>query len=216
MSATAPVPPTERLAAILAWLAGCVAEQGNRKRLAGPLVVAIWTRLRWISARFRAVAATPIPPPRPARAKPAAHDTAPQPASPPPAARPPRRKPAMPYGPRWLLRLIPGAALSLAQLEALLCEPEMAALLAADPRKRRILRPLCWALGVRSSLAPPPRRGRKPHTAAPNPGEPDAGPGVVAGEFAPPAGRRGRRKRFNLRGRDLLTRLRMGPSPFWA
>ncbi len=83
-----PATPTERLAAIIAWLAGCVAEQGCRQRLAGPLVVAIWTRLRRISAQFLALAATPVPPARPAPAgHNAAPDTAPRPSRKPRARR---------------------------------------------------------------------------------------------------------------------------------
>ena len=46
-----PSTPTERLAGIIAGLASCVAAQGGLKRLAGPLVVAIWTRLHRMSAR---------------------------------------------------------------------------------------------------------------------------------------------------------------------
>ena len=215
MAVSAPATPTERLAAIIAWLAGCVAEQGSRQRLAGPLVVAIWTRLRRMSARFLALAATPIPPPRPARPAPAGHDDAPGPAIPPPAARTPRRPPAMPYGARWLPRLIPGTAAGLSQLETLLRDPEMEALLAADPRLGRILRALCWMLGVHPSLAPPPRRRRTPPAPTTSPTEPDPGQ-AAATECAAPRVRRARRKKFNLRGRDLLTRLRMGPSSFWA
>lgn len=210
---TTPATPTERLAAIIAWLAGCVAEQGRSQRLAGPLVVAIWTRLRRISAQFLALAATPIPPARPA---PAGHNAAPRP--PAQADRLPRRKPAMPYGARWLLRLIPGTAASLAQLETLLRDPEMAALLAADPRLGRLLRPLCWMLGVHPSLAPPPRRRRRPNAQATPPDEADAAdPDQAAvpdsaARTAPPAPPVG----FNLRARDLLSQLRMGPSSIWA
>ena len=50
----------------------------------------------------------------------------------------------------------------------------MAALLAADPRLGRILRPLCWMLGVHASLAPPPRKRRAPPTPEPSPDAPDA------------------------------------------
>jgi hypothetical protein len=221
MSATtAPAALPERLAAILAWLADCVADQGNRKRLPGALVVAIWTRVNRVAAQFRAVAATPIPPPRPARAQPAANPTtAPPEDSPPQAPRTPRRPPVMPYGSHWLVRLIPGATASLSQLEALLRDPEMAALLAADARLGRILRPLCWALGVQRSLAPPLRRRRKPPALAGDPADPDSGQPGAPGSILPSpalATRRKRRKRFNLRGRDLLTRLRMGPSPYWS
>ena len=213
----APATPTERLAAIIAWLAGCVAEQGCRQRLAGPLVVAIWTRLRRISAQFLALAATPVPPARPAPAgHNAAPDTAPRPA--PQAARPPRRKPVMPCGARWLLRLIPGAAASLSQLETLLRDPEMEALLAADPRMGRLLRALCWMLGVHPSLAPPPRRRRRPPASAIPPDaadRPDPDQAATAASAAattpraPPVG-------FNLHARDLLSQLRMGPSSIWA
>ena len=64
MSPTLPVTLTDRLGAIVTWLADCVAEQGNLKRLAAPLLLAIWKRLSNISARFFAVAATKPPPPR--------------------------------------------------------------------------------------------------------------------------------------------------------
>ena len=70
-------------------------------------------------------------------------------------------------------------------------------------------------LGVHPSLAPPPRRRRTPPAPAPSPTGPDPGQ-AAATECAAPRVRRARRKKFNLRGRDLLTRLRMGPSSFWA
>jgi len=93
-------------------------------------------------------------------------------------------------------------------LESLLRDPEMIALLAGDPRLGRILRPLCWMLGVHPSLMPaPPRRWRKPAVAAGCEGDPPS-PATAA--------RPGRRRpRFNLRGKDLLFGLRMGPSPYW-
>ena len=164
MSATLPIPPTtDRLAAIVPLPAGCFAEQRRLTRLAGALVIAIWTRLHRISARFGAVAATPLPPPRPARPDPAPRAAAPHPA---PSSR---RPAAMPHGAGWLVRLMPGTAASRSQLEALLRDPEMAALLAADPRLGRILRPLCWMLGVHRSLAPPARRRRKPPAAERSP-----------------------------------------------
>ena len=71
MSPTLPATPADRLAAIITWLANCIAEQGNLRRLSAPLLIAIWKRLRDISARFLAVAATPLPPPRPATPNPA-------------------------------------------------------------------------------------------------------------------------------------------------
>ena len=80
MPATLPSTPTERLAAIIAGLASCVAEQGSLKRLAGPLLIAIWTRLHRISARFLA------PPRRQSPAPAAAACAAPAPGAAHPAA----------------------------------------------------------------------------------------------------------------------------------
>ena len=179
MSATPPLTPTtDRLAAIVALRAGCVAEQGRLARLAGALVIAIWTRLHRISARFRAVAATPLPPPRPARPDPAPRAAAPHPAP------SPRRPAAMPHGAGWLVRLMPGTAASRSELEALLRDPEMAALLAADPHLGRILRPLCWMLGVHRSLAPPARRRRRPPAAKLSPAA-SAGAATVPPQLRP-------------------------------
>ena len=205
MSATASIAPTDRLAAIIARLAACVAEQGPLTRRGGTLLIAIWTRLNRMSTRFAAVAATPIPPPRPLRP---ASEPLPTPAQP---TETPRRKPAMAYGARWLIRLLPGTAASLSQLEALLRDPEMEALLAADPRLGRILRPLCWALGVHRSLAPPARKRRKRQAPESPPAEPAPAHAAAAlADTGPPP------LRINFRARDLLTQLRMGPSPYWT
>ena len=114
----------------------------------------------------------------------------------------------MPHGAGWLVRLMPGTAASRSQLEALLRDPEMAALLAADPRLRHILRPLCRMLGVHRSLMPPPRKRPKPPSPEPSPAE----PGTAA---AAPRQPRPQRTRINLRGRGVMFRMRMGPSPFW-
>ena len=178
-----PAAPADRLAAIIAWLASCVAEQGNLRRLPAPLLIAIWKRLRDISARFLAVAATKLPPPRLTAPNPAPH-----PARSP--RRPPRRPPVLPRGARWLLRLIPGAAASRSQREALLREPEMAALLAADPRLDRIPRPLCRMRGVNCSVTQPPRKRRAPPKPEPSPDAPDATFAAAApAESAPPTAR---------------------------
>lgn len=212
MPDTLPSTPTERLAGIIAGLASCVAAQGRLKRLAGPLLVAIWTRLHRISARFLATAAAPVRPlraPGPS-AMPAPRQAAIQAATP-DLAPPSLGRPPMPHASRWLVRLVPGAAASLSQLEALLREPEMAALLAADPRLGRILRPLCWMLGVHPNLAPAPRRRRKPPAQAATAAIPAVVPTSATRRAAPPP-----QVRINLRARDLLSQLRMGPSPIWA
>jgi hypothetical protein len=65
----------------------------------------------------------------------------------------PRRVGCLPAGvPRrfaWLCVLVPGEAACFAgQLRVVLAEPGMAALLAACPQAVRIVRPLCWMLGI--------------------------------------------------------------------
>jgi len=115
---------------------------------------ALLARLRQLAARFRAVAASPIPPPRP-EPKPAEPrfvatytptDTTAD--SPPEPIRLPRSW-------RWLPRLVPQVAAERAQLEEMLRDPAMAERLAADPRLGRSLLPLGWMLGVDRALLPP-------------------------------------------------------------
>jgi hypothetical protein len=75
---------------------------------------------------------------------------------PPPPDRLPRN-----FG--WLLKLVPDSVGYRSQLENLLRDPEMAALLAAAPvPMARALRPLCRMLGLPPPpiLAPPPRKPR--------------------------------------------------------
>ncbi len=121
---------------------------------------ALLARLRHLAARFRAVAAAPIPPPKPARppAEPrfvATYTTIDRSADSPPA---PNRLPRS-WG--WLARLLPHLAAERAQLEATLRDPAMIERLAADPRLGRILRPLGWMLGVERALLPPSRWRRR-------------------------------------------------------
>ena len=115
---------------------------------------ALLARLRHLAARFRAVAASPIPPPRP-EPKPAEPKFVPthsfrdlSPDSPPEPIRLPRSW-------RWLSRLVPQAEAERERLEEMLRDPAMAERLAADPRLGRILRPLGWMLGVERALLPP-------------------------------------------------------------
>ncbi|MGH3125220.1 MAG: hypothetical protein ACRDND_29915, partial [Streptosporangiaceae bacterium] len=141
---------------------------------------ALLARLRHLAARFRAVAGTPIPPPRPA-ARPSPKPAEPRfvsthsfrfmPADPPPerSGLPPGSPPGLSPGlspglPRawcWLLRLVPQAAAGRAQLEELLRDPAMVDMLAADPRLGPLLRPLGWMLGVDRALLPASRRRRR-------------------------------------------------------
>jgi hypothetical protein len=122
--------------------------------LAGPLILLIASRLRRYAARFTRLASFPQ-----------TRREAPRP------SRPRRPQPLLqtPRGNAWLLRLVPETAPVAAQLRHLLTDPEMTALLAAAPKLRRTLRPLCRMLGIRqmpgirpapSPLVPPATPGR--------------------------------------------------------
>ncbi len=184
MFPSTPPAPAERFALILDGLCQAVAARGGgRDRLAGPLVILIWSRLRRLGVRFAALAAR-IAAGRHRRFL---------------ARRPPRptpRRPAqrpLPHGPAWLLRLVPQASGYGSQLQHLLAEPEMAALIQSAPQMRRLLRPLCRMLGVRPPPAPrppPPAAAEvRPPAAPAQPPEPSSpappGPAPVR---VPPAG----------------------------
>lgn len=174
-----PTPLLDRLTSLIAWLAdriaGLVDQAGGDRAGGGQAGLeprhadTLLARLRHLAARFRAVAGTPIPPPRPAAGP------SPGPAEPrfvpthtvrlAPADPPPERSGLPPGLPRawcWLLRLVPQAAAGRAQLEELLRDPAMQDMLAADPRVGPLLRPLGWMLGVDRALLPPSRRRRRP------------------------------------------------------
>ncbi len=171
-----PTPLLDRLTSLIAWLADRIGgfcdpagrdpagddqAEAHQAGLAPARAGALLARLRHLIARFRAVASTPIPPPKPAP-KPAepkfvpTHSLRFAPADPPP------ERPGLPRTWRWLLRLLPQAAAGRAQMEDLLREPAMAEMLAADPRLGPILRPLGWMLGVDRALLPASRRRRRP------------------------------------------------------
>jgi len=59
MSATLPRTPTERLAWIVAWLSECIATEGHKNRVSGPLLLAVAAHARRIRARFLAAAGAP-------------------------------------------------------------------------------------------------------------------------------------------------------------
>ena len=168
-------PLRDRLTGLITWLADRIA---GLRDPAGPdpavgdqagahwpgleprLADALLARLRHLAARFRAVAAAPIPPPKPARppAEPrfvATYTTIDRSGDSPPA---PNRLPRS-WG--WLARLLPHLAAERAQLEATLRDPAMTERLAADPRLGRILRPLGWMLGVERAVLPPSRWRRR-------------------------------------------------------
>ncbi len=181
-----PHPSAARFARIIEDVCHAVAACGGRGRLAGPLVILLWTRLRRLATRFAALAARAAEPGR-GRSQAAARRPRPKPDALPdtPQDTPHRaaRRPGLPLRFGWLLRLAPEASASGSQLRALLTEPEMAALLAAMPRLARMLRPLCRMLGV----VPP-------------------GPPAAPARPRAPRARKWRPRRRS----DLLLQLRMG------
>ena len=169
---TSPSSAPDRFALLIEALCESVAAS-HARGLAGPVIVLIWGRLRRMAARFAAAARIPVAPraSRPARSSPAQS----RPASSRPGAD---GRPRLPGGFGWLIRLSPAAACHGGQLQRLLADPEMAALLAAAPRMARVLRPLCRMLAVKPppGLLGPPNRARPPATRA-----------VASGEAAKPA-----------------------------
>jgi hypothetical protein len=123
-------------------------------RLASPLLRLITDRLRGINQKFKrladALAAGTYKPRRYHGRKPA-------------AAAKPRQKSPLPLKFGWLLALAPELIGNRSQLQHLLQDPAMVALIAQAPAPMaRILRPLCWML----RLEPPPILARVPAAAA--------------------------------------------------
>ena len=173
--------PAARFALIIEALCRAIAARSARHRLAGPILLLLWSRLRRTAARFARLAAridAGLPPV--ARHRPAAPR--------PPRVRP---KPRLPEGFAWVVRLVPEAACSASQLQHLLEDPQVAALIEAAPPMGRLLRPLCRMLGVRPppGLTPPrpaaagqvrpvaPARPPERPPPAPRPGPPLTWPG---------------------------------------
>ncbi|MFT2094945.1 hypothetical protein ACMS1Z_09715 [Acidiphilium multivorum] len=147
-----------RFAAILHALCAAVARRGANgafvRETSRPgsaftnphaLTVLLWSRLQRAIARFARLAAG-APPPRPRK-------------TPAPPARA-RSAPDLPRRRGWLLAPVPEATAAASQLRAFLAEPETRALIAAEPRLGRILRPLCRTLGI--LLPAPQSRARRP------------------------------------------------------
>lgn len=186
MTSTAPLAATDRFALVIDGLLRSVA--GSHRRLGGPLVLLICQRLGRIAARFAIVAArvgagSLRTAPSRAERRPATGSSA----ASRPAASP--TGPLLPRGFAWLLRLLPEAAAAGSQLQSLLCDPEMAALISAAPQIGRLLRPLCRMLAVQPTPELRRNRTRRPApavgTAAPGEASPDVLP-----ETTPPLSRR--------------------------
>jgi hypothetical protein len=156
---------SHRLALILDGLCRVAGARGAKDRALASMMLVLWARLRRMAARFDRLAAQV----RSANlaAAPAAPVSEPSAATlrPTPRAQRPRPAHRLPRGFAWLIRLAPEAACYGGQLQHMLADPEMAALLAAEPKLRRLLRPLCRMLAIRPGpellaplLAPPRRR----------------------------------------------------------
>jgi len=158
--------PTERIATVFGWLLAGVRRglASNQARLEGPVQVALYglivqriaqTRDRLIRLVERLQAGW-VYQPRP---------YAPRHRADPPADRPPRTTNKLATGSHWLVRAAPGPDMGAANqaLYTLLHEPEIAALLAAAPVPAwRILRSVCWALGVGKPAILGPSKPPKP------------------------------------------------------
>ncbi len=138
---------------------------GNLGRAA--LALSAWTRLRRLLARFTAlVAAVEAGRLTASRNRTAEAGRVPAGRKRALAARPRPQAAAvrLPGGSGWLLRFAPApdTRLGRAEVEALLADPDLAALLAQAPQAGRILRPLCRMLGIETPAALRlPRRPRR-------------------------------------------------------
>lgn len=144
----------KRLALTVEHLCRVVAARGAKERALAPMVLLLWTRLRRMAARFEALVAHV----RDGKRAPASRPRSRGAASCPPGSRPAAAR--LPRGFGWIVRLMPEAAAFGTQLQYLLADADMPALLAAEPRLGRIFRPLCHMLAVRPG---PELASPKPH-----------------------------------------------------
>jgi len=161
-----------RLAPIIAGLCRAVASQAVAHRALAPLLVLVWSRLRRMAARFACLAGRADAGALPSRGVPRPRASGPR-----PSGSRERLPPGLPSGFAWLVRLVPEAACYGAQLQHLLSDPAVAALLAATPHAGRVLRPLCRMLGVTPgpALTPSVARERAPAPGSPARGSPARG-----------------------------------------
>ena len=191
---TKPHPLAERFGLILGLLCKGLTDPRARRPLDPARTMLLWKRLARLVQRVAALIALATqpgglvaPPPRVRRtpAPPAEcaapGPDAPTPDSPPPGAlAAPGATPAPPPKPArlcfsrrpgWLRAVSIDTAAAGSQLQYLLNDPEMAALLAATPALGRLLRPVCRMLGVVAPGIPAaPKRPRPPR--APRPPRP--------------------------------------------
>ncbi|MBV8522749.1 MAG: hypothetical protein JOY71_11620 [Acetobacteraceae bacterium] len=180
-----------------------------KERSAVPLLFLAWTRLGRLASRFdalvAAVRAGRLPAGPESRAQSAADLELPRLEGLPQPFRLPGR-----FG--WLVRLVPGAAVYGSQMQHVLADPEMAALLAA-PQAGRMLRPLCRMLAIR--LGPELRRTRREGSASPaGPAESEGQPDSSVTRGDPSGSRAGSEPRPH-RARAMGTRSARGLTRRW-
>lgn len=147
-----------RLGVIMVGLAAVVAMRFLRMPRQGETTVALWGRLQKVARRFAAA----LQRRGVVRATRAKADSG-------PAARVATVRPRvrLPSGQGWLVRVLGYEAVAYrSQLEALLAEPDMQAVLAGVSGAGRVLRPICRMLGIAPEVTTPGvaavKRVRKP------------------------------------------------------
>ena len=154
--------PAAIVAVILNNLCNSAAAALVRRSDLTPMLRLLWSRLQRTIRRFarlaELVAQGRLPPPRVRATKPNDDDPKPERA----------KVLRLPRGFAWLLPLVPMVGNYGTQLEALLEDPEMRALIEAAPQAKRLLRPILHMLGRRPlPLLALPARPRKPRPKKP-------------------------------------------------
>ena len=159
-------------------VAEALAAQHKEGRLVGRLLGRTWSRLRSAGAKVLALAAAyaagtlRLRPyrERPYRPRPKAPPEAEGAAPPTPVPTPLLAEPKLPTGFGWLLKRA-RVAFGRSQMQHLLAQPDMQALIAAVPPIVRHLRPVCRMLGVKPppGLFAPRRKSRRPPPETPPP-----------------------------------------------
>ncbi len=180
----APLTVADRLARVLDGLCQAVAARSFRQAMATTMILLVWGRVRRVERQLQDLLA------RFAQGRLVVRTSLRMGGCGGSRRGIPNR---LPRGFGWLLPLVPYQAAGFAsQLQGVLAEPEMVALLAAAPQARRVMAPLCRMLGI--ALAPVAPGGGP---AAPEGVEASGGRRVGAGWLERSGGRlRGRRERF--------------------
>jgi hypothetical protein len=173
MKPPAPLPPTllsvaERFALIVGGLRAAVAGRIGYYAVTGEMILYICNRLNRLNQRFQALTALILAGKLPAERVYRTRAVAPAPVPPPPNPEATAGREFFPiwrlvptHRFAWLCMVAPNwagsnyAAVWGAAMRDLLADPRMAALLAATPRMGKLLRPLCWGLGIEASMLQP-------------------------------------------------------------